>query len=97
MPVWEEGFDITVVEAMAAGCVCICAAKGGIPEIIEDGVNGYLIKSGTAEELADILQEVIPQYVEGKFVDAQKNAVRRSRDFSIETYSENLDQYFSTL
>ena len=37
-----EHFGIVVVEAMAAGCVPVVVGKGGIPEIVQSGVNGFL-------------------------------------------------------
>ena len=37
-----EHFGIVVVEAMAAGCVPVVIGKGGIPEIISDGKDGFL-------------------------------------------------------
>jgi glycosyltransferase involved in cell wall biosynthesis len=46
-----EHFGITVVEAMSSGLVPIVVAKGGLPEIISDGKNGYLW-STTAELIA---------------------------------------------
>lgn len=39
-----EHFGITVVEAMAAGCVPIIYSAGGYKEIVADGVNGFLWK-----------------------------------------------------
>jgi glycosyltransferase involved in cell wall biosynthesis len=44
-----EHFGITTVEAMAAGCVPVVINKGGHPEIIQHGVNGFLWN--TREEL----------------------------------------------
>jgi glycosyltransferase involved in cell wall biosynthesis len=40
-----EHFGITTVEAMASGAIPVVVGKGGQPEIIEDGVNGFLFES----------------------------------------------------
>jgi glycosyltransferase involved in cell wall biosynthesis len=40
-----EHFGMTIVEAMAAGLVPVVIDKGGIPEIIDNGVNGFLWRS----------------------------------------------------
>lgn len=37
-----EGQPLGIVEAMAYGCPIVTTSVGGIPELIEDGVNGYL-------------------------------------------------------
>jgi len=37
-----EGLPISLLEALSAGCVPICTAVGGIPDVITDGVTGYL-------------------------------------------------------
>jgi len=42
VPSWEEPFGRTVIEGMATGIPVVSTDKGGPPEIIEDGVSGYL-------------------------------------------------------
>ncbi len=37
-----EGLPITLLEALACGCVPICTSVGGIKDVIRDGINGYL-------------------------------------------------------
>lgn len=93
VPECEEGFGITVVEAMAAGCLCVCAAKGGIPEIIRDGVDGILIPSASAEELAEVLERIIPEYLKGDYREIQNQAICRANEFSIQNYSGIFDRY----
>jgi glycosyltransferase involved in cell wall biosynthesis len=39
----EEAFGLVLIEAMACGTPVVAYARGSIPEIIEDGVNGYLV------------------------------------------------------
>ncbi len=42
-PSLEETHGIAVVEAMAAGLPCITADRGGLPESVQDGHNGFLL------------------------------------------------------
>jgi glycosyltransferase involved in cell wall biosynthesis len=49
----NEGFGRVIVEAMACGLAIIATNVGGIPEIIEDQVNGLLIPSGNHSLLAE--------------------------------------------
>lgn len=50
-PELSEHFGLATVEAMAGGCVPVVVNRGGQPEIVEHGVNGYLWN--TLEELKD--------------------------------------------
>lgn len=50
-PELAEHFGIVTVEAMAAGCVPVVINKGGQPEIVQHGVNGFLWN--TLEELKE--------------------------------------------
>ena len=48
---WYENFPMVVLESMALGKPVIGANIGGIPEMIDDGVNGFLFTSGDHESL----------------------------------------------
>jgi glycosyltransferase involved in cell wall biosynthesis len=46
---WEEVFGWMIAEAMAHGKPVVATRVGGIPELIDDGVSGYLVERGDAE------------------------------------------------
>jgi glycosyltransferase involved in cell wall biosynthesis len=43
LSVWQEAFGFTIVEAMSCGVPVIATRTGGIPEIVRDGANGFLV------------------------------------------------------
>lgn len=57
--VWEEVFGISIVEAMAFGLICIANQVGGIPEIIQNGVNGFLTAEKSPEGTSDAISKAI--------------------------------------
>jgi glycosyltransferase involved in cell wall biosynthesis len=52
LPSLSEGLPIVILEGMASGLPIVATRVGGLPEIIEDGVNGYLVESGDFQEMA---------------------------------------------
>jgi len=58
-PSFAEGVPVVLMEAMAKGIVCISSRITGIPELIQDGVNGFLITPSDWEELAARMRQVI--------------------------------------
>jgi len=57
--IWEEPFGLTAVEAMAMGKPVVAYASGGIPEIIEDQVTGYLAKTSNIDQLTSYVEKIL--------------------------------------
>ncbi len=59
MPSYAETFGRVLIEAMASHTPVVASASGGVPEIIEDGVNGLLVPPRDAKALAAALLRYI--------------------------------------
>jgi glycosyltransferase involved in cell wall biosynthesis len=49
----HEGLPRAVVESLAAGVPVVATAVDGTPEVVRDGVNGFLVEAGDVDGLAD--------------------------------------------
>ena len=76
VPSLAEGFGVAAAEAIASGRWVVARAVGGLPEVVTDGVNGFLVS--TDDELAEALGR-IPDY------DPELVAGTASR-FDVENY-----------
>lgn len=50
-----EGLPLSIIEAMCAGLPIVATDVGGVSELVEDGVNGFLVPAGNQAALADCL------------------------------------------
>jgi glycosyltransferase involved in cell wall biosynthesis len=55
---WEEPFGLVAVEAMLCGTPLIGFARGSFPEIVDEGVTGFLVPDGDVEGLARAARNV---------------------------------------
>jgi glycosyltransferase involved in cell wall biosynthesis len=59
LPSYTEGLPNIVLEAFAAGVPVVATSVGGTPEVVEDGVSGYLVPPGDADTMAERIEELL--------------------------------------
>ena len=59
LPSRNEGMPMSVLEAMSYGLATIATPVGGVPQVIQDGANGYLIPIGDSDLLAQIIDALL--------------------------------------
>ncbi len=85
-PVRFEHFGITTVEGMAAGCVPVVIGKGGQPEIVRQGQNGYLWYS-----LDELKQQTLRLIRDAQLRNQLSHvAVQESREYSTQKFRARL-------
>ena len=81
-----EGIPVSLMEAMAAGIIVISTEHSGIPELIENGVNGFLAPEKDAVALNKIINQAVSR---ADLAQIRKNARKKVED---EFNSVNLTQ-----
>jgi glycosyltransferase involved in cell wall biosynthesis len=59
LPSYDEALPASLLEAMAAGLPVIASPVGGIPEVVVDGVNGFLCAPGDIATLQRLLRKLL--------------------------------------
>lgn len=89
----NEGFGLTVLEAMSTKAAVVASKAGAWPDIIRDGDNGYLIPVGDSDHLARRLAALMLNPSERKRL-AEKGRQTVLTDYTVQRESEALMSYY---
>ncbi len=95
-----EGQPLVIVEAMAYGCPIVSTNVGGIPELITDGVNGFLCPSENPQCLAEKIKLLIDDaalrerfgHAARSFYKSSPFEAKSAASFFVSVYGEVLEE-----
>lgn len=91
-----EGSPLAIMEYMEAGLAIAATRVGGVPDLIEDGVNGLLIEPGRPQALAAAIEELLGD-PERSAEMGRISRRRRREDFSLATMTRRLENLYEEL
>ncbi|HEY9874302.1 MAG TPA: glycosyltransferase [Candidatus Obscuribacterales bacterium] len=94
-PSRTETLGLVLLEAMAAGCPVVAARSGGIPDIVQDGVNGYLFEP-TDEQGAIAATQRLLAYPEERDT-LRQNARREAERWGWAAATRQLQNYYKAV
>jgi len=92
---WNEAFGRVIIEAMSYGIPVIGSSRGGIPEVIIDGENGFLFDP----DKKDDLKLSINKFIKNKenYMKISTNCLKRVKDFSLEKMLDEYEKFINEI
>ena len=87
----NENCPFSVMESITNGTPVIGASIGGVPELINDGQNGYLFESGNEEELCSKINRL---WKDEKKLEILAEGCRNTVFYTLEGYCNKLLEYY---
>jgi len=77
---WPEPFGLVMIEAMACGTPVIAFPSGSVPEVIDDGMTGFVVEPEQALSAIDAISKLDRRQVRGRF-EQRFMARRMAQDY----------------
>ncbi|HBE17153.1 MAG TPA: glycosyl transferase [Cyanobacteria bacterium UBA11149] len=94
-PSRTETLGLVLLEAMAAGCPVVAARSGGIPDIVTDGVNGYMFDPTEEEGAIAATLRLFEQKAERETL--RQNARKEAERWSWAAATHQLENYYKSV
>ena len=94
LPSFSEGFSIVSLEAMAAGLPVIATKVGVLPELIEEGVNGFLVATNNPVEIANKALKLLTD--EGSMSEISENNRTKAKNYNWSGIIKKLEEAYQS-
>ena len=96
LPSGNEGTPVTVIEALAAERPVVATRVGGVPDVVRDGEDGFLVEAGATHDLADRLGRL------ARDPDLRARMGRKGRErvlprYAVERLVDDVDELYRSL
>jgi glycosyltransferase involved in cell wall biosynthesis len=92
----NEGTPVSAIEALASGTPVVATRVGGVPDVVRDGVDGYLVEAGDTEAAADRLAALARDPGLRRRLGEAGSAHVRER-YSVERLVDDVDRLYRSL
>jgi len=79
--IWPENMPLSLLESLSLGKIVIASNIGGIPEIIKDGINGFLFEAGNQESLQEKMKKVLT------LSEAEREKIKQEAKLSVDKFN----------
>jgi glycosyltransferase involved in cell wall biosynthesis len=96
LPSVNEGTPVSAIEALASGTPVVATRVGGVPDVVRDGVDGFLVEPGNADAAAERLAELAVDPALRERLGKSGSAYVRER-YSVERLVDDVDRLYRSL
>lgn len=96
LPSGNEGTPVSAIEALAAGRPVVATRVGGVPDVVRDGTDGFLVEPGAIDDLADRLAKLAadPELARRMGAAGRERVLAR---YSVERLIDDVDRLYRSL
>ena len=96
LPSLNEGTPVSAIEALASATPVVATRVGGVPDVVRDGLDGFLVEPGNTDAAADRLAELAADpALRARLGESGRLYVRER--YSVDRLVDDVDRLYRTL
>lgn len=95
LPSFAEGLPVVIMEALALGRPVLTTTVAGIPELVETGVNGWLVVPGSVESLLEAMRSALTMAVPALEAMGKAGLKKVAQQHNVDHEASSLAQLFA--
>ena len=96
LPSVNEGTPVSAIEALASGTPVVATRVGGVPDVVRDGIDGFLVEPGDTDAAAERLAELAGDPALRARLGTSGSAYVRAR-YSVDRLVDDVDRLYRSL